>query len=81
MELLDNIFVKHCIHTQASLMESIALSGDLARRNRHGAPLRLIIIDSIAHLFRDPGQLPFQEMYIFSHPSFVSLSCKALPLS
>ena len=48
--------MKHCIHSQADLLENIARAGELAKRCNDTAPLRLVIVDSVAHLFRDPGQ-------------------------
>ena len=48
--------MKHCIHSQADLLENIARAGELAKRCNDTAPLRLMIVDSVAHLFRDPGQ-------------------------
>lgn len=55
-ELLDKIFVRHFIHSAEELYDNILKAVELAKRTQDACPLKLLVIDSIAHLFRDPGR-------------------------
>ena len=59
----DNIYWERDIVDGDDLYERLQRS-EVIMRQPQGLPLRLLIIDSIAHLFRDVGDLPDTSAYV-----------------